>query len=232
MTEIRLDARLQTVADLVRAGEPMADIGTDHAYLPVHLLQKGICPSAVAVEKVKGPYQSAKRLVDTTGMTDCVDVRLGDGLAPLSPGEVSTVVMAGMGGRLIAEIWERGKNVLAQTVRIVCQPQKNPECCRLWLQENGWTILAERIAADRHFFYPIIVAEKGSMRLTEQELLYGAAERYPVKDELRAYLQHCITELQTLQQELEHKPGDAIDMRRRALQDETERLQAMLQAIC
>ena len=105
---IKLSRRLQTIADQVTQGARVADIGSDHALLPVYLIQSGRCPSAIAGELNTGPFQAARKQTAEAGLKTVIEVRQGDGLSVLEPGEADTVTIAGMGGSLMADILEAG----------------------------------------------------------------------------------------------------------------------------
>ena len=105
---VHLDQRLLTVARLVRQGAYLADIGTDHGYVPIWLVQKGVCPSALAMDVRKGPLERAEEHVEEVGLSGKIELRLSDGLAKLKAGEADTVVIAGMGGPLMERILTDG----------------------------------------------------------------------------------------------------------------------------
>ncbi|MDM8266596.1 tRNA (adenine(22)-N(1))-methyltransferase TrmK [Limosilactobacillus pontis] len=176
MDEKNLSKRLATVASYVPAGARMADIGSDHAYLPAALaLQKKIS-YAVAGEVVKGPYENAVSEIKGHGLTDLIKPRLADGLAAITPADrIDTVVAAGMGGTLIAEILERGKDRLQGVRRLVLQPNVGEGRLRRWLMDNRYQIMAEQIVAEDDHIYEIIVAEPSvvSFRYSDYELMFG-----------------------------------------------------------
>lgn len=171
---IQLSKRLQMVAEFVQTDAVLADIGSDHAYLPTYLVKKGIIQRAIAGEVVKGPYESAVRNVQKEDVTDAITVRLANGLAAVEEGDaVDTVTIAGMGGGLIATILEEGKDSLRNVKRIITQPNIHAEAIRRWALENGWMIVAEQILKEDGKIYEILVLERGQVTYTEKELLVG-----------------------------------------------------------
>ena len=168
---MRLDGRLAAVAALVPRGARAADVGTDHAYLAIALLNEQDVETVIATDKNEGPCAAARRTISASGFTNRVQVRLGDGLAPLSPGEVDTVCIAGMGGGLIASILAEGAEVLAEVSRLVLQPMNDATALRQWLYDNGWHIVEESLATADGRLYEIIAAEPGTEETPEPWLL-------------------------------------------------------------
>lgn len=164
---INLSERLQRIASNVPTGVKVADIGSDHAYLPIYLLQRGIATSAIAGEVNEGPYRGADRHVREQGLADRIAVRKGDGLAVLQPGEVDVITIAGMGGYNIREILEAGQDKLPGVTRLVLSPQGDSDRVRKWLQLHGWKIVEEDILTEDERIYEIIVAERGEMNITD-----------------------------------------------------------------
>lgn len=148
------------IARFVPEGGRVADIGSDHALLPVYLVQQGRAVRAVAGEIREGPLKVAQRQVQKSGLAHCIAVRLGDGLEVIAPGEVDTVVIAGMGGAAIAGILERGRDRLAGVSRLVLQPNIGSDTVRRWLFEQDWLLEAETIVRDDGFFYEILLARR------------------------------------------------------------------------
>jgi tRNA (adenine22-N1)-methyltransferase len=174
----QLSKRLETVVSYIPKQSKIADIGSDHAYLPCYAVNKGIASSAIAGEVVKGPYLSAKKQVEDAELTQEVEVRLGNGLEVISPGEVDCITIAGMGGALIASILEAGKAKLTNQPRLVLQPNVSARSIRTWLMDNEWDLIGEEILEEDDKVYEILVAEKGNPRRhysgeLEKELLLG-----------------------------------------------------------
>jgi tRNA (adenine22-N1)-methyltransferase len=157
----KLSDRLQTVVDFIPKGYSIADIGSDHAYLPCYTVKKGITPFAVAGEVVEGPYQSALSQVREEQLTDKISVRKGNGLEVIQPGEVDCITIAGMGGTLISNILEAGKDKLVHVKRLILQPNISAISIRQWLIHNDWELKAEEILEEDEKIYEVLVAERG-----------------------------------------------------------------------
>ncbi|EOH90077.1 tRNA (adenine(22)-N(1))-methyltransferase [Enterococcus pallens] len=178
MNANELSPRLQVVADYVPANARLADIGSDHAYLPVALLLNKKIQWALAGEVVQGPYEAAKRQVAKNNLEKLIEVRLADGMeAVLLEDQIDTITICGMGGVLIKDILERGKKLqrLSGKERLVLQPNVGERQLREWLTTEGYTIIAETILEDHRKIYEVLVAEKlkTTAQYTEQELLFG-----------------------------------------------------------
>ncbi|WP_025028191.1 tRNA (adenine(22)-N(1))-methyltransferase [Caldalkalibacillus mannanilyticus] len=161
MNEHQLSKRLAEVASLVPAGSRLADIGTDHAYLPVHLLIQGKICTAVAGEINEGPYQSAVNQVEKLGLKGVVDVRKGNGLEVIRDGEVDVIAIAGMGGALICQILEEGIEKLSKVKRLILQPNMAEHLIRQWLIDHHWELKEEKVIEEDHKIYEILMAEPG-----------------------------------------------------------------------
>lgn len=168
---MRLDGRLAAVASLVPCGARVADVGSDHAYLAASLIEEGVAALVIATDKNEGPCAAARRALSAAGLSGRVPVRVGDGLAPLAPGEVDTVCIAGMGGGLIASILAARPEIVAKLSRLVLQPMNDAASLRRWLYGNGWHITEERLATADGRLYEIIAAEPGTEEMPASWLL-------------------------------------------------------------
>lgn len=157
----KLSVRLETVAKYVPFGARVADIGSDHAYLPSYLAKNGRISFGIAGEVAKGPFQSAEKNVMAEGLSDIISVRMGDGLEVIQPGDADCITIAGMGGSLIADILDKGKEKLATVRRLVLQPNINAIAIRQWLIDNEWELISEEIIEEDNKIYEILAAEKG-----------------------------------------------------------------------
>ncbi|MGV2875138.1 tRNA (adenine(22)-N(1))-methyltransferase TrmK [Macrococcus capreoli] len=161
---IPLNQRLKTVAQYIQHTS-LADIGSDHAYLPLYALEKGLIQRAIAGEVVKGPFDAAVQNVAKYNAQHAIDVRLGNGLEVIERGEVDVITICGMGGPLIAEIITSGKDKLQNYPRLILQSNIHSEAVRSALVTLGYEIIAEEILKEKKHTYEIIVAEKANVPL-------------------------------------------------------------------
>ncbi|MCM3566587.1 tRNA (adenine(22)-N(1))-methyltransferase TrmK [Neobacillus mesonae] len=210
MNTDKLSARLAAVAKYVPKGAKIADIGSDHAYLPCYLAKNSGISFAVAGEVAVGPFQSAERNVSSEGLSDMISVRLGDGLEVIQSGEVDHIAIAGMGGALIASILENGKEKLGSVKRLILQPNISAVSVRKWFLDNGWVLIAEEIIEEDGKIYEVLAAEKGSNPLKPYEqnveagLLFGP---YLSKEKSKVFAKKWLNERNNwlrIYQQLEH----------------------------
>ena len=176
MNKPSLDKRLLSVASFVREGAFVCDIGTDHAYLPVYLVLIGRATRALASDINKGPVERAKNSVSKYGVSDKIDVILSAGLDGAADYPVTDIIIAGMGGELIASILEDAKWTQNEKYRLILQPMTHPEILREYLVDNGFEIKDEDIVSEKDGkIYQIICAEFGEPQndYTADELLLG-----------------------------------------------------------
>lgn len=157
-----LSERLLRIAEQVMKGEPAADIGSDHAFLPIYLIRNDMVPWAVAGELGDGPYERALQAIKQAGLTARIQARQGDGLQVLGNAEVSTVILAGLGGDSIAAILAHDWPKAESYKRFIFQPMSKAGVLRKVLAEKGWPILDETIIRENEHDYPIILSQPGN----------------------------------------------------------------------
>ena len=149
-------ARLRAVADCVPECDTLVDVGTDHAYLPVLLLQLGRIHKAIAGDIVPGPCEAARRTVHSYGLQQAIQVRQGSGLTVVFPGEVQVIVMAGMGAETMLQILADSPQVWHGAKALVLQPMSDSDRLRHWAEDNGWAIDREDLVEEAGRIYEIL----------------------------------------------------------------------------
>lgn len=236
---MELSKRLQAVASLVTPGKRIADIGTDHAYIPIYLMEEGRCISAVAVDVNEGPLQRAEEHVQEAGLQELIELRLSDGLEKIEPHEVKSIVIAGMGGGLVMRILSAYPEVTCTLEECILQPQSEIASVRRFLLETGFTFAAEEMVQEDGKYYPmmkVIPPRNGaafpkenrrdrislSKNWSETELRYGKLlleKQHPV---LKDFLLREETIHKKILEGLEGKNGEKIAIRRGELKKELD----------
>ncbi|KQB53927.1 SAM-dependent methyltransferase [Pseudomonas endophytica] len=170
-----LSLRLERVAAQVPAGARLADIGSDHAYLPVALMRRDAISTAVAGEVALTPFHAAQRTVRDNQLQSQISVRQANGLAAINASDkITAISLCGMGGETIRDILDRGQAHLSGQERLILQPNGGEQPLRQWLMENHYRILFEEVLRENRFFYEIIVAERtGPVTYSAEELYFG-----------------------------------------------------------
>lgn len=175
---MKLTDRLLKIASLVTKGKKVADIGTDHGYIPVYLLNKGDIDYAILADVNKGPLENAKKEVRHNGLMDKVDLRLGSGIEVLEKNEVDEIIIAGMGGILISELLEAKKEVAHSLDKLILQPMQAQNELRKYLLNNGYEILDEVLVKEDFRLYEIIIAKYTSKNTQiEDEIFYEVGKK-------------------------------------------------------
>lgn len=214
--QIELTPRLRMVADLLPAGARLADVGTDHAYLPAALILEGKCPSAIAADLRQGPLSRAKETVREYGLTGRVAFRLCDGLAGIRPEETDAVVIAGMGGETIAAILAAAPWTRERDVSLVLQPMSSMEDLRAWLESNGCRIVREDLAREGDTLYTAFLVRAGEMAPhTPAELWAGKNSPHPLRGD---WLDHWLNKAQRALDGLAKAKQEGLEARRARLE--------------
>ncbi len=182
---MQLSKRLRAVADFVTPQGRLADVGTDHAYVPICLMEEKKISGAVAMDIVDGPLQRARENIAAHHLETQIETRKSDGLEALRPGEVDTIVIAGMGGLLICRILEQGREVAATVPEWVLEPQSDTDKVRAYLLEQGYHICDEDMVLEDGKYYPVLQVRAGREQTPYEpvELIYGRhllRKRHPV----------------------------------------------------
>jgi tRNA (adenine22-N1)-methyltransferase len=156
MGVIQISERLRAVASLVTKGNILADIGTDHGYVPIYLIQREIIPRAIAMDINAGPLERAREHISAYGLNDKVETRLSDGAHALEPGEAESILIAGMGGALAMRIIAECPEVFARAAEVILQPQSEIPLVRKFLMDNGYNLQAENMILEDGKFYPMM----------------------------------------------------------------------------
>jgi len=158
---IKLSDRLQKIADFIEPGESVADIGTDHGFLPAALWERGKSPRIILSDINPGPLKKTTANLDRFFPGKEFDIRIGSGIRTLKPAEVDVVVIAGMGGLLIAEILGDDPEKARSFKKLILQPRNAQNKLRAWLLENGFAIRDEALVRERKYLCEIILAAPG-----------------------------------------------------------------------
>ncbi|MDT2847548.1 tRNA (adenine(22)-N(1))-methyltransferase TrmK [Vagococcus carniphilus] len=213
MDYTHLSKRLHRVGEFVPEGSILADIGSDHAYLPAYLVLNKRIESAIAGEVVEGPFQSAKNLVAELNLTSSIQVRKGDGLDVLKlADEVDAISICGMGGTLIKDILDRGykNNRLSGNEVLLLQPNVGEKTLRTWLMEHSYIIIEEDIVRENEKTYEIIIAKKAEEieTLSEKELMFGPKLLNEPNDIFKNKWCHELKQLENISKQLEKSSQD------------------------
>lgn len=226
---MELSKRLKAVAELVTPGQKIADIGTDHAYIPIWLVEEKRAVSAIAMDINQGPLAKAKENIELHGLSSYIETRLSDGMKKLRPNEADSVIIAGMGGGLVMKILEDVKEKPLGIREWILQPQSELRRVREYLFASGYQVIAEDMVLDEGKFYPmmkVIRGEKESYR--EEELCYGKLllrQKHPV---LELFLKKELTIKTGIYDSLSEDSKEGIRKRKEELKKEIGLIQEAL----
>lgn len=229
---MKLSQRLETVASFVPKGSRVADIGTDHGYVPIWLVEQGIAEYAIAMDVRKGPLERAKEHIARHKLESLIETRLGDGLFALRPGEADTVVIAGMGGELMLQILRDGSHVWDSVSRFILSPQSELEMFRRGLGAMGFAIEEEAMLREDGKYYTVMAAARGTMH-------YGDGFRYRYGDclirkkspVLKEYLERERQKLLRIQEGLAAQDSDNAKVRRQEVEAELRQIKEAYDAM-
>ncbi len=227
---MELSRRLQAVADLVSVGLVVADVGTDHGYIPIYLIETGKCKKAFAMDVNRGPLLRANEHIAEHGLEDKIETRLSDGVKQLKVAECEAVVIAGMGGALTIKILEEGRSVFQSLREFILQPQSELHKVREYLLEQGYCIVAEDMVQEDGKFYPMMKVINGASDAYHTvEFRYGKfllSEKHPV---LKTFLEKEKQTKKMILQNLQKEDGLHIEVRKKEIEEELEGIEYALQ---
>jgi len=199
---MKLSDRLQCIANLVENCETLADIGTDHAYLPIYLIDNRICKKVIASDVRNGPAKKAQKNINKLGFEDTIEVRIGDGLEVIKYNEAETIIIAGMGGIMIARILENGKDIAKTSRDFILQPMTQHFELRNWLKNNNYDIVDEDLCKEEGRIYLILKVNYKEKNQDDINAYFGEIlfnKKHPL---LAAYIQKYLRELEDVRMEL------------------------------
>ena len=188
-----LDPRLHLIAQFVRQGSVFADIGTDHGYLAAYLVQSGRCPRGFACDIHPLPLEKARHTIVSRHLAEQIEVRLSDGLRALWGEPIDDIVIAGMGGELIARILSDAPFIRRADIRLILQPMTKAPFLRQFLYQNGFAIQEERAVGSGRFFYTVMACHFTGQR-REISPLFSLTGMLPqsIDEDGKQYLLHLI----------------------------------------
>lgn len=228
---MRLTDRLLKIASLVDEGKKVADIGTDHGYIPVYLLKNKKIDFAILADVNKGPLENAKKEVRHNKLEDKVDLRLGSGIEVLNENEVDQIIIAGMGGILISELLEAKKIVAQNAQKLILQPMQAQSELRKYLYENGYEVINELLVKEDFRIYEIIEAKYTGKQTEVRDKIYYEVPNKLIenKDELLVeFINKKINAYENIIKKLEGKSGESIEAKRNETVKVIEKLKELV----
>lgn len=228
---MKLTDRLLKIASLVSKGKKIADIGTDHGYIPVYLLNKGTIPFAILADVNKGPLENARKEVKYNNLIDKTDLRLGSGIEVLKKDEVDEIIIAGMGGILISELLEANKEVAHSVDKLILQPMQAQEELRKYLLGNGYEIVNEVLVKEDFRIYEIIETKyTGKNTILEDEIYFEVSKKLIENNDplLKEFIDKKIYKYNSIIKKLEGKNGEAVEAKRNDTKAIIEKLNKLI----
>lgn len=189
---MQLEGRLKLIAELVPACEVLADVGTDHGYIPIYCVQNGMCNRAIAMDVNPLPLDRADAHIKKYDLDKFISTRLSDGVQQLSPDEADVIVIAGMGGQLIMNILDAGADIITEDTYLILQPMLAAKELREFLADNGYDICDEYVCREENKFYNIITAKRGKNEFSDNDIYIGKNLSQNSPEVYKDYLEYKI----------------------------------------
>lgn len=199
---MEISFRLKKIAEKVKNSSVIADIGTDHAYIPIFLYKNNKIKKAIACDISRGSLQKAKENVLKYRLGDNIDIRFGDGLSPIFlEDNIDTIIISGIGGILMIDILSGGKYIVNNIDTLILQPQKDIDKVRKYLHEQNFSIIDDDLFIDEDKFYTIIVAKKGKEKIkyTKEEYIFG---RFQIENKSNILKKYILNQLYKIERVL------------------------------
>ncbi|WP_129596809.1 tRNA (adenine(22)-N(1))-methyltransferase [Anaerophilus nitritogenes] len=226
---MKLTNRLLAITKFVKKGSVVADIGTDHGYIPVYLVTNNISKKVFATDVNEGPLNSAKETIKEHCLEKYIETRLGTGLIPIKPYEVDTVIIAGMGGLLIRDILKNDLDLTKSIKKFILQPMVAQEDLRKWLIQNHFKIIDEKLEKEDHRIYEIMVVENGE-QIVEDGIYYKIGKKLIENKDplLEVFIQKHIQKQKNIFENLEGQTSDKANQKRNECIEELRKLEEVL----
>lgn len=229
---MKLSKRLLTIASLVQKNSIVADIGTDHGYVPGYLIENKISKKVIGADISKGSLEKIKDYVKEIGFEQQIEIRLGDGLKVIKPYEVDTVIIAGMGGVLIKEILDYDKEVTNSITNFILQPMIGAKELRMYLMDNDFEIIKEELVKEENKYYEIIHAKKGKGYI-EKDIYFEIGEslileNHPVAKE---FIENKIMMAEGVLRELQGKRTEKMEIKYKEVSNRIQEYKEVLEKI-
>lgn len=231
---MRLSKRLELLLSFVEPGGRVADVGTDHGFIPVELVRRAIAYKAIAMDVRPGPLLRAREHIRQAGLWERIETRLGDGVERLSSGEADTVVIAGMGGQLVIHILENGRRLWGDVRHWILSPQSELDKVRRFLYDRGFELAREDMVEDEGKYYTVMDAvyknegDMGQGELTDMEYRYGPKLIEEKNEVLMEFLGREERELLEIIRGIEGNEGEKARDRREELAGRIEEIRAVM----
>ena len=229
---MELSKRMNAVVSMVKKCDTVADIGTDHGYVPIYIIKNGISKKAFACDVNKGPLEKAKTNISNYNCSDFIETRLGSGLSVIKPFEVDTAIIAGMGGMLVIDILKNSKDTVKSLKHLVLQPQLDIDKVRRYIHSIGFKIEDEEMLIDEGKYYTVINAVKGNEKYeNEIEYFFGKCLINKKSDILKKYAQFMADKTENIIKNLSNNNSESAVLKKSQLEYENKLYKEVLECL-
>jgi len=216
---MELSRRLKAVADAVTKGNVVADVGCDHAYISIYLIQEGYAPSVIAMDVNKGPLQRAMDNIKLHGYEHNIQTRLSNGLQKLEVKEADTILLAGMGGNLMTQILEEGHMAVKEAKELILQPQSEISDLRKYLHTIGYEILSEEMVIDDDKYYIVIKSKNVGQAIPYEKEIYYLFGKNLLEQKDAVLKQYLLKELNIREEVMIHLVASASERAKERIEE-------------